>query len=81
MNPPLSLDVLKPFLVELFTPEEPDAEPDPLIPSLPRSSALVLPPPIFLPPVKNEPNAARGWLPCCFGVARFKVEFESHFGS
>ena len=48
------------FIVELFTPEEPDAEPEPLIPSLPKSSALTLPPALFLPPVKNEPKAARG---------------------
>ena len=83
MNPLLSLGVLIPlFIVELFTPDEPDAEPEPLIPSLPKSSVLTLPPPeVFFPPVKNEPKAASGWLPCCFCVARFKVEFISHLES
>ena len=64
-NPPLlSVEaILKPLIAELLTPEEPDADPEPLIPSLPKSSVRFIGPPdeaAFFPPVKNERNAASG---------------------
>ena len=54
---------LIPFLAEeLLTPDDPDADPEPLIPSLPRSSplALVPVPVLALLPEKNDPRAAKG---------------------
>ena len=54
---------LIPFLAEeLFTPDDPDADPEPLMPSLPKSSplALVPGPELTLFPEKNDPRAAKG---------------------
>ena len=69
-NPPLlfSVDVMIMLRVELFAPVEPDPEPEPLMPSLPRSSILLDVLDIFaflLPPEKNELRIASGWTPPC----------------
>ena len=54
---------LIPFLAdELLTPDDPDADPEPLMPSLPKSSPLALlpAPELALLPEKNDPRAAKG---------------------
>ena len=61
MKLPSSLEAfLNPIPIEeLLAPDDPEAEPDPLIPSLPKSSPFEVPE-LCLPPEKNDPNAAKG---------------------
>ena len=88
-NPPLlfSVDVMIMLRVELFAPVEPDPEPEPLMPSLPRSSILLdVSIDIFVvlePPEKNELKTASGWTPlCCDRLFDcFEAELESRLAS
>ena len=61
MKLPSSLEAfLNPIPIEeLLAPDDPEADPDPLIPSLPKSSPFEAPG-LCLPPEKNDPKAAKG---------------------